>query len=161
MTRLFPLPPDLRVPDLPRILYAQWQPDLTPAEVAMYADAHNVLSNVTPDLLRVQGTPEHVELDWLASLEADWQAPWSPAHGIQPAPGALGLSIARLEVVVQGDTWLRWIRIGSPAIAAGHEGRRFAQVFTRVERGADGQPHYGGEAGVYRIADGTLMEGER
>jgi hypothetical protein len=28
-----------------------------------------------------------------------------------------------------------------------------AQVFTRVDRGADGQPHYGGEAGVYRLRD--------
>ena len=45
MTRLFPLPPGLRVHYLQRL------PALTPAEVALYADAHNVLSNVTPNAL--------------------------------------------------------------------------------------------------------------
>jgi len=146
MTRLFPLPPGLRVHYLQRL------PALTPAEVALYADAHNVLSNVTPNALHWHAEDDGA-LDELASLAWDWQAPWSPEHGIQPAPGALGLSIARLEVVVQGADWLRWIRIGSPAIAKGHEGRRFATVITSPERGADGQPHYGDGAGVWRLRD--------
>lgn len=155
VTHLLPAPAS-------RVLYAQWLPNCTPEQVALNADAHGLLSNVTPALLRVHGTPEPVDLAWLAALETDWQAPWSPTLGIQPAPGALGLAVARLEVVVTGDGWLRWLRIGSPAIAPEHEGRRFVQVFANLDRGADGQPHYeaAGE-GVWRLStwrDARLKE---
>jgi len=153
--RLFPLPPGLRVH------YCQRLPALTPAEVALYVGEHGVLSNVTPNALHWHAADDGA-LDELAALRFDWQAPWSREHGIQPSPGALGLSVATLECVVswpdasaEDGRAVRWVRVGSPAIAEGHAGRTFAQVFTRVERGADGQPHYGGEAGVYRVADGV------
>lgn len=141
-------------PSAPRTLhYLQRLPALMAAEVAAYANQHAVLSNVTPDALHWRADDDGA-LAELSALRFDWQAPWDAAHGIQPAPGALGLSVATLEAAVSGDGWLRWVRIGSPAVAPGHAGRTFAQVFTSLARGADGQPHYGAGAGVWRVAEG-------
>ena len=141
--KLLPAPPD----DL-HVVFCRWSPKVAADWQRAVAEVQQVSTLYRPG--KLNPAPDYMSLMWLRRLEYDAKCLWSPVWGTLPTCGLCGLTYPRLEVVVEGTDYFRWVIVGQQSLIGG----RFAMVFTDTDTGADGSYHFGAGAGVWRVSEG-------
>lgn len=134
-----------------RVTYCMWSRKVDPAWIQSRATFQGVMSSYRP--YGLNPAPQYVSLKWLLDLEWDEKVLWSPVWGSLPFVGSCGLTYPRLEVVLEGTDYFRWLIIGQQALIDG----RFVMVFEDSDKGLDGNYHFNKpNEGIYRLVSDPL-----